>query len=64
MAEPGEAPVINIFGGKITTYRRLAEAMLEKIEGFLGKKGKPWTAGSTLPGGDFFAVGFDGRWIA
>jgi glycerol-3-phosphate dehydrogenase len=56
---PGEAPVINIFGGKITTYRRLAEAMLEKIEGFLGKKGRPWTAGSTLPGGDFFAVGFD-----
>jgi glycerol-3-phosphate dehydrogenase len=54
----GEAPVINIFGGKITTYRRLSEHMLEKIEGFLGKKGKPWTAGASLPGGDFPATGF------
>jgi glycerol-3-phosphate dehydrogenase len=57
----GEAPLINIFGGKITTYRRLAEAMLEKIEGVLGVRGKPWTAGAALPGGDFFAVGFDGQ---
>ena len=36
----GEAPILNIFGGKITTYRRLAEAMLEKIEGFLGARGQ------------------------
>jgi len=56
---PGEAPVINIFGGKITTYRRLAEAMLERIEGYLGAKGKAWTAGAPLPGGDFFEAGFD-----
>jgi len=55
----GQAPLLNIFGGKITTYRRLAESMLEKIEGFLGKKGKPWTATATLPGGDFPATGFD-----
>jgi glycerol-3-phosphate dehydrogenase len=54
----GTAPLINIFGGKITTYRRLAEAMLEKIEGFLGKKGAPWTARAALPGGDFPANGF------
>lgn len=57
----GEAPVINIFGGKITTYRRLAEHMMEKIEHFLGKKGKSWTAGSQLPGGDFPATGFDAQ---
>jgi glycerol-3-phosphate dehydrogenase len=57
----GEPPVINIFGGKITTYRRLAEMMLEKIEGFLGPKSKAWTSGSTLPGGDFFAIGFDAQ---
>jgi glycerol-3-phosphate dehydrogenase len=55
----GRAPLINIFGGKITTYRRLAESMLEKIEGFLGKKGNPWTASAALPGGDFPATGFD-----
>ena len=55
----GRAPLINIFGGKITTYRRLAESMLEKIEGFLGKKGRPWTASAALPGGDFPTTGFD-----
>jgi len=49
----GGAPVLNIFGGKITTYRRLAESALEKIgEHLPGVKG-PWTAGVTLPGGDF-----------
>ena len=47
------APLMNIFGGKITTYRRLAEAALEKIEKQIGAKGKPWTAKSVLPGGDF-----------
>ncbi|KQZ99702.1 glycerol-3-phosphate dehydrogenase [Mesorhizobium sp. Root157] len=59
-AEEGEAgaPLLNAFGGKITTYRRLSEAMLEKIEGFLGKRGKPWTANAPLPGGDFPATGF------
>ena len=54
----GEAPLLNAFGGKITTYRRLAEAMLEKIEGFLGRRGAPWTAAAPLPGGDFPATGF------
>lgn len=60
-AEDGEgrAPLINAFGGKITTYRRLSEAMLEKIEGFLGKRGGPWTAAAPLPGGDFPATGFE-----
>ncbi|WP_315920202.1 glycerol-3-phosphate dehydrogenase [Mesorhizobium sp. SP-1A] len=55
----GRAPLVNAFGGKITTYRRLSEAMLEKIEGFLGARGKPWTADAPLPGGDFPATGFD-----
>jgi glycerol-3-phosphate dehydrogenase len=58
-AEEGGAPLLNAFGGKITTYRRLSEAMLEKIEGFLGKRGKPWTAVAPLPGGDFPATNFD-----
>jgi glycerol-3-phosphate dehydrogenase len=55
----GTAPVVNAFGGKITTYRRLAESMLEKIEEHLGKRGKAWTAGAVLPGGDFPPTGFD-----
>jgi glycerol-3-phosphate dehydrogenase len=57
---PGEPQLINVFGGKITTYRRLAESMLEKIEDVLGKRGKRWTSGATLPGGDFDREGFDG----
>ena len=35
--------MVNIFGGKITTYRRLAESVLERIEGALGHRGAPWT---------------------
>ncbi|BAB48247.1 glycerol-3-phosphate dehydrogenase [Mesorhizobium japonicum] len=57
----GTAPIVNAFGGKITTYRRLSESMLEKIEGFLGKRGKPWTSDAPLPGGDFPATGFDAQ---
>jgi glycerol-3-phosphate dehydrogenase len=49
----GGAPLLNVFGGKITTYRRLAESAMEKIGTFFpGLKG-PWTAGVPLPGGDF-----------
>ncbi len=57
--EEGEAPLVNVFGGKITTYRRLAEAVMEKIERRLGKKGGSWTRGAPLPGGGFSATGFD-----
>ncbi|HEY8593782.1 MAG TPA: glycerol-3-phosphate dehydrogenase [Devosiaceae bacterium] len=49
----GSAPLVNVFGGKLTTYRRLSEEVLERIEGVLGKKGPQWTARSHLPGGDF-----------
>lgn len=51
--------VVNVFGGKLTTSRRLAESVLEKIEDVLGKKGEAWTKGSTLPGGDFGPKSFD-----
>jgi glycerol-3-phosphate dehydrogenase len=49
----GKAPVLNIYGGKITTYRRLAEAALEKLAPYFQGIGAPWTAGAPLPGGDF-----------
>lgn len=54
---PDDPALINVFGGKITTYRRLAESMLEKIEARLGAKGGAWTADAPLPGGAFPADG-------
>ena len=47
------APALHVFGGKITTYRRLAESALQKISAALGRETRPWTAGAPLPGGDF-----------
>lgn len=55
----GEAPLLNVFGGKLTTYRRLAEHALEKIGEAIGEKGPAWTAKSSLPGGDFAATGYE-----
>lgn len=55
----GGAPMLNIFGGKITTYRRLAESALEKIGAHLPLQKGPWTAGVALPGGDFPVNGFE-----
>jgi glycerol-3-phosphate dehydrogenase len=54
-----EARLVNVFGGKITTYRRLAESVMEKIEEALGARKPRWTAGATLPGGDFPVTGFE-----
>ncbi|GGF43309.1 glycerol-3-phosphate dehydrogenase [Mameliella alba] len=47
------APMLNVFGGKITTYRRLAESALEKIGTQIEVTKGAWTAGVPLPGGDF-----------
>ncbi|HYM01547.1 MAG TPA: glycerol-3-phosphate dehydrogenase, partial [Stellaceae bacterium] len=44
-------PVLSVFGGKITTYRRLAEHAIERLQPFL-PCGAPWTATAPLPGGD------------
>ena len=49
----GNAPLLNIFGGKITTYRKLAEAAIAEITSFFPKLNAPWTANSSLPGGNF-----------
>lgn len=46
-------PVLNIFGGKITTYRRLAESALDLIDTQFEKKTSKWTAKASMPGGDF-----------
>jgi glycerol-3-phosphate dehydrogenase len=54
----GEAPLLTVYGGKITTYRRLAEAALAMLGRFFVPS-KSWTADAPLPGGDFPVDGFD-----
>jgi D-erythritol 1-phosphate dehydrogenase len=54
-----EAPLLSVFGGKITTYRKLAEHALEKIMPRLGIAGAAWTATHPLPGGDMPQSDFD-----
>ncbi len=51
--QPGEAPLVNVFGGKITTFRRLAEEVLELLQPYFPTMGEAWTAAAPLPGGDF-----------
>ena len=53
-----QAPLLTIYGGKITTYRRLAEAAMTRIASYFALR-SPWTAKSHLPGGDFAVDGFD-----
>jgi glycerol-3-phosphate dehydrogenase len=56
----GEAPLLSVFGGKITTYRRLAEAALDRLKGHLPAAARAgWTGGARLPGGDFPHDGYD-----
>jgi glycerol-3-phosphate dehydrogenase len=50
--EPGRAPLLSVYGGKITTYRRLAEAALHRLAAILPAR-PTWTARRPLPGGDF-----------
>jgi len=59
--EDGAAPLLNVFGGKLTTYRRLAEHAIEKIGEAIGNKGSAWTAKSKLPGGDFAPTGYEAQ---
>ncbi|EDM70182.1 aerobic glycerol-3-phosphate dehydrogenase [Roseobacter sp. AzwK-3b] len=53
----GGAPLLNVFGGKITTYRKLAEAAMARIAPFFEGAEREWTAGVALPGGDFAVDG-------
>ncbi len=46
------APLLTVYGGKITTFRHLAEEAVDQLCRALGTAGRPWTAGSVLPGGD------------
>jgi len=53
------APLISVLGGKITTYRKLAEDVLREVERFVPDLPPSWSATQSLPGGDFDHQGFE-----
>lgn len=50
--DAGGPPLLSVFGGKITTYRRLAEEAVDRLSKLLRPRGAAWTARARLPGGD------------
>jgi glycerol-3-phosphate dehydrogenase len=52
-APENQPPLLSVFGGKITTFRKLAEAVMDKIAAFFPGLKPQWTAQASLPGGDF-----------
>jgi len=62
--DAGGPPLLSVFGGKITTYRKLAEEAVDWIAPLLGKTPtKAWTAHAVLPGGDLFGPQPDSRGV-
>jgi glycerol-3-phosphate dehydrogenase len=57
------APLLSVFGGKITTFRKLAEEAVDKLSIPLHSSAKTWTAGAPLPGGDMEGASFE-RFLA
>ncbi|RDH45181.1 glycerol-3-phosphate dehydrogenase [Zooshikella ganghwensis] len=51
--EDGKAPLLNIFGGKLTTYRKLANAAMENLRPYFPTMSEGWTAFTPMPGGQF-----------
>lgn len=58
--EQGQAPLLSVFGGKLTTYRKLAEAAVNKLATYYPTAGSPWTKNGQLPGGDIEGCDRDG----
>jgi glycerol-3-phosphate dehydrogenase len=56
----GALPLLSIFGGKITTFRKLSEHALERLKPYFPAMAGPWTADAALPGGDIARADFDG----
>ena len=52
-SQDNSSALINIFGGKMTTFRQLSEKVVNKVGSILGKKKSPWTSDVHLPGGNF-----------
>ena len=61
--EDGKAPVLSVFGGKITTYRKLSEHALQRLIQYYPRMGSPWTADEPLPGGDMDDADFT-NWLS
>lgn len=57
-APKDQAPLLSIFGGKITTYRKLAEHALQELKNFFPEMKGEWTANTSLPGGDIGQANF------
>lgn len=57
-APPDRAPLLSVFGGKLTTFRRLAEEGVNLLAPALGNRGSAWTATAPLPGGDIAGADF------
>ncbi len=55
----GQTPVLSVFGGKITTFRRLAEHALDKLAPYFPAMTAPWTDSASLPGGDLEDADFE-----
>jgi glycerol-3-phosphate dehydrogenase len=51
--EQGKAPLLSVYGGKITTYRKLSESAVTQICKYFPKATSPWTKDAPIPGGDF-----------
>ncbi|MFB6434479.1 MAG: glycerol-3-phosphate dehydrogenase [Candidatus Malihini olakiniferum] len=51
--QQGKMPLLSVFGGKLTTYRKLAEHAMEKLAKYYPHSGQAWTQNAVLPGGDF-----------
>jgi len=51
-ASEGQAPLLSVFGGKLTTYRKLAESAMGELKAFFPQMGASWTATAPLPGGE------------
>src|SRR6202012_4565195 len=58
-APAGEAPLLSVFGGKITTFRKLAEEAVDELGRALRNPAPAWTAGAPLPGGDIPKANFE-----
>lgn len=52
----GKLPLLSIFGGKITTYRKLAESAVNKLNPYFANMGPRWSANKPLPGGNFSTI--------
>jgi glycerol-3-phosphate dehydrogenase len=58
-APQGQAPVLSIFGGKITTFRKLAEHALDELKAYFPDMKPSWTEDAKMPGGDIIDADFD-----